>query len=182
MNRGGSRYSWCHTACGPGCTCKQGADRLQTDPVAPCPAQVATALLLAAVPLYPQELLAVQIDLVACLAYRMAGFVAAAAVSPATTRAIFAALFRCRAWGGASGVVQYSSCRQELLMGWAAWLASNACRLLAWVPLLHAGSTFGSAAPRWCGCATQWWHARCWQPQTARCVLVCGCAVLESGH
>lgn len=57
--------------------------------------QLATAALLAAVPLYPQELLAVQIDLVACLAYRLAGFSALAATSTATTRAIFAALFRC---------------------------------------------------------------------------------------
>ena len=55
---------------------------------------MATALLLAALPLYPQELLVVQIDLVACMAYRLAGFVVLAATSPATTRAIFAALFR----------------------------------------------------------------------------------------
>ncbi|PRW45482.1 Lysosomal beta glucosidase [Chlorella sorokiniana] len=60
--------------------------------------EVATALLLAAVRLYPQELLAVQIDLVACMAYRLAGFAVLAATSPATTRIIFAALFRVYFW------------------------------------------------------------------------------------
>lgn len=60
--------------------------------------EAGTAALLCALRLHPQELAVVQIDLVACLAYRAVGFLAAAAASPATTRALFAALFRIYFW------------------------------------------------------------------------------------
>lgn len=89
------QYSTTHTSCPPFPSIPPTHPR--THPrTHPPRCQVATALLLAAVQLYPQELLVVQIDLVACLAYRAAGFALLAATSPATTRAIFAALFR---WG-----------------------------------------------------------------------------------
>lgn len=111
--------------------------------------ELATAALLAFGQLYPQELAAVQIDLVACVFYRAAGFLVAAG-SPTATRAVFAALFSAFFWRKGVRMVRV----RDPAVGVAVLAASDAkgdgleARLAcpAWQPALSLESVDG---PLW---------------------------------